>query len=170
MRRAPRALTVTSVVTVYLLLILSVEASSHAQRLENPASVDVCTRVPGAEVARLFDLELQQERRIASDGDPSRCVYGLGRPGSEETVEGLVLWLYVPEDYDALLPYVEGTQEPAEGLGDAAILFHDPGDGRWKLRCVLRGRFALEATASTPDGARKLAELALRMLSGAPPG
>jgi len=164
MNQAHRSWTVQSLL-VALPLVLAGAGASSAQRLENPATVDVCARVPGSEVAALFGLELQQERRIASDGDPSRCVYRLGRSGSEETVEGVVLWLYVPEDYDALLPYVEGTKEPVEGLGDAAILFHDPGDGRWKLRCLVRGRFAVEATASTSDGARKVGRLAVERLS-----
>lgn len=162
MTRAHRSRKVSLLFAALTALLLA--GAAPAQRLVDPSTVDVCARVPGEEVARLFALELKQARRIATEGDPSRCIYLLGRAGSDETVEGLVLWLYVPEDYDELLPYVEGPTEPVEGLGDAAILFHDPGDERWKLRSVLRGRLAIEATASSAGGARRLAGLALERL------
>jgi hypothetical protein len=133
------------------------------QPLSDPASVDVCRRVPGAEVAKLFGKSLKEARPFASKGELSRCTYLVTNPGSSETV-GYVLWLYPPEEYDELLEYTEGTVENPSGFGDAAVLFKDE-DGRSKLRLVVRGRFCLEATAADPESAKKLARLALERFS-----
>jgi hypothetical protein len=129
-------------------------------------STDVCERVPGAEVARLFSKELKEARPFLAKGEFSRCTYLVTNPGSSETVAGYSLWLYSsPDDYDELLPYTEGIVERPEGLGDEAVLFVDPGDGRAKLRLVVRKRFSVEATAGDPESVKKLAKLALDRLT-----
>jgi hypothetical protein len=135
-----------------------------AQPIPDPASVDVCQRVPGAEVARLFGKALKQAKPFTSKDEFSRCTYLVTNPGSSETVVGYSLWFYPPEDYDELLEYTEGIVENPPGFGDAAVLFKDE-DGFSKLRLVVRGKFSLEAVASDGESAKKLAKLALERFS-----
>lgn len=135
-----------------------------AQPIRDPAAVDVCQRVPGAEVAKLFGKELKQAKPFASKDEFSRCTYLVTNPGSSGTVVGYSLWLYPPEDYDELLGYTEGIVENPPGFGDAAVLFKDE-DGLSKLRLVVRERFGLEAVASDAESAKKLAKLALERFS-----
>ena len=145
-------------------LSLATVLVATAQPIGDPAAVDVCQRVPGAEVAKLFGKNLKQAKPFTSKGDFSRCTYLVTNPGSSETVVGYSLWLYPPGDYDELLEYTEGIVENPSGFGDAAVLFKDE-DGFFKLRFVLRDKLSLEAVASDAQSAKKLAKLALERFS-----
>ncbi len=129
----------------------------------DPSSVNVCERVPGTEVAKVLGKALRSERSVVSrDPKLSRCVYIVGPPGKADgPTEGLVLWLYAPNEYAELNRVTEQKVEPAPGLGDEAVRFLDPGDGRHKVRLLRRGRFSLEATAGDAPSALTLARLAL---------
>jgi hypothetical protein len=135
-----------------------------AQPISDPARVDVCQKVPGAEVAMLFGKSLKEAKPFVSKGEFSRCTYLVTNPGSTETVPGYSLWLYPPEEYDALLEYTENVVENPAGFGDAAVLFRGD-DGLSKLRLVVRKKHALEAVASDADSVKKLAKLALERFS-----
>ncbi|HEX9188594.1 MAG TPA: hypothetical protein VGB87_16055 [Vicinamibacteria bacterium] len=152
-------------VLIGLAVGLAGAAATSAETISDPAKVDVCQRVPGADVAAALGKILKKTRPMTTDSS-ARCVYLLAPPGTPDPpVSGVVLWLYKAEDYDALARYTEGKIEPVPGLGDAAMRFRDPGDGLFKLRVVKRGQFAIEAVAADPDSTRKLAELALARLS-----
>jgi hypothetical protein len=138
-------------------LILAAVLSVLSQPISDFGSVDVCARVPGAEVAKLFGKELKQTRPFTSKGEFSRCTYLLAGTGCS-------LWLYPPGDYDELLRYTEGIVENPTGFGDAAVLFKDE-DGFFKLRLVVREKLALEAVAADAESAKKLAKLALERFS-----
>jgi hypothetical protein len=129
----------------------------------DPSSVNVCERVPGAEVAKALGKALRSERSvIVKDSKLSRCVYILGPAGKPDgATEGLVLWLYAPNEYAELNQVTEGKLEPVPGLGDEAVRFLDPGDGRHKVRLLRRGRFSLEASAADAPSSLALARLAL---------
>jgi hypothetical protein len=131
--------------------------------ITDPSATNVCARVPGADVAKALGKTLRSEKPIVfRDSKLSRCVYLLASPDKPEgPTEGLVLWLYAPGEYAELKRASEAKLEPVAGLGDEAVSFVDPGDGRRKLRLVRHGRFALEATASDAQSARALATLAL---------
>jgi len=146
------------------LLFLSTFLVAAAQPIRDPASVDVCQRVAGAEVAKLFGKNLKQAKPFTSKDEFSRCTYLVTNPDSSETVVGYSLWLYPPEDYDELLRYTEGIVENPSGFGDAAVLFKDE-DGFSKLRLVVREKFSIEAVASDADSVKKLAKLALERFS-----
>ena len=146
------------------LLSLATVLVATAQPIGDPAAVDVCQRVPGAEVAKLFGKDLKGAKPFASKGEFSRCTYLVTNPGSSETVRGYSLWLYPPEDYDELLQYTEGIVENPSGFGDAAVLFKDE-DGFFKLRLVVREKHSFEAVASDAESAKKLAKLALERFS-----
>jgi hypothetical protein len=138
-------------------LFLAAGLTALAQSIGDPGSVDVCARVPGAEVAKLFGKELKQAKPFLSKGEFSRCTYLV-------TGSGYSLWLYPPGDYDELLRYTEGIVENPSGFGDAAVLFKDE-DGLFKLRLVVREKLGLEAVAGDAESAKKLAKLALERFS-----
>lgn len=146
------------------LLALAAVFWGAAQPIRDPASVDVCQRVPGAEVAKLFGKDLKQVKPFTSKDDFSRCTYLLTNPDSPQTAQGCSLWLYPPEDYDELLQYTEGIVENPSGFGDAAVLFKDE-DGLTKLRLVVREKFALEAVGADAESVKKLGKLALERFS-----
>ena len=50
-----------------------------------------------------------------------------------------------------------------QGFGDAAVLFQE--DGLFKLRCVVRTTYAVEAVATDAESAKKLMRHALAALS-----
>jgi hypothetical protein len=145
---------------IVLLTAVAVLAAM-GQAIQDPATVDVCKQVPGVDVAKAFGMELKEARPVTSKGEFSRCVYILAKPGSGEAAAGFTLWLYGPGDYAELLQYTEGIVENPKGLGDEAVLFVDSGDGRSKLRVLVKNRFSFEATAADGDSAKKLAKLAL---------
>jgi hypothetical protein len=136
---------------------LALLLTALSQPIQDPAAVDVCERVPGAEVAKLFGKELKQVKPFNSKGEFSRCTYLVAGTGYS-------LWLYPPDDYDELLKYTEGIVENPTGFGDAAVLFKDE-DGLFKLRLVVRKKFSLEAVASDAESAKKLSKLALERFS-----
>jgi hypothetical protein len=144
-----------------MFLLLLVFAS---QPVGDPSKVDLCQRVPGTEVARLFGKELKRTIPSASEREFSRCTYHVTNPGSSEPVVGYSLWLHGPENYDEVLPYTENVLEKLTGFGDEAILYRED-DGLSKLRLVVRNRFTLQATAENVDSVKKLAKLALEHLS-----
>jgi hypothetical protein len=138
--------------------------AAAAEPISDPAAVDVCQRVPGAEVAKLFGKTLKDAKPTVSKGEFSRCRYLVTNPGTAETVVGYSLGLYPPGAYDELLEYTEGIVENPSGFGDAAVLFKDE-DGLSKLRLVVREKFGLEAVAADAESAKKLARLALERFS-----
>lgn len=146
-----------------LLLAASATAETPGSVVSDPSSINVCERVPGAEVAKALGKALRSQRPImVKESKLSRCVYIVGLPAKPEApTEGLVLWLYAPREYAELNRVTEGKLEPVPGLGDEAVRFLDPGDGRHKLRLLRRGRFSLEATAGDAASALALARLAL---------
>jgi hypothetical protein len=134
------------------------------QPIEDPADVDVCQRVAGTDVAKLFGKDLKQARPSSSKDEFSKCTYLLTTPGSSGAGSGCSIWLYPAKAYDELLEFTEGIQENPTGFGDAAVLFKDE-DGLTKLRVLVRGRFAVEAVAADAESAKRLAKLALERLA-----
>lgn len=135
-----------------------------AQPIDDPSAVDLCKRIPGTEVARLFGKELKQTIPFASKGEFSRCTYHVTNPGSSELVAGYSLWLESPSAYDEVLPYIDNILEKLTGFGDEAVLYTED-DGLSKLKLVVRNRFTLQATALDAESVKKLAKLALERLS-----
>jgi hypothetical protein len=133
------------------------------QPLQDPASVDVCQKVPGAEVAKLFGKSLKEARPFASKGELTRCTYLLTNPGSTTTI-GYLLRLYPPDSYEELLEFTDGIVEEPSGFGDAAVLYKGD-DGLMKLRLLVREKFCLEAVAADAESAKKLARLGLERFS-----
>ena len=145
--------------------LLAVSTGYAAQTVvTDPSSINVCERVPGAEVAKVLGKPLKSERPIVfKDSKLSRCVYLLYSGGK-------------PEGADARASCSGSTRrrstrsstrspraklEPVSGVGDEAVRFLDTGDGRHKLRALRKGRYAVEATAGDAASALALAKLAV---------
>jgi hypothetical protein len=145
-----------------VLLIVTLLATG-GQPIDDPAPIDLCEVVPGAEVAMLFGKVLKEARPFSSKGALSRCIYAVSNPGSADTAAGYSLWLYPPGKYDEFLKTTENIVEMPSDLGDRAVLFK--GQNLLRLRLVVRPRFTLEAVAPDGESAKKLARLALAKLS-----
>jgi hypothetical protein len=145
---------------VFLAILLTVP---EGLVVTDPALINVCERVPGADVATAFGLALRSQKPVVyKDSGISRCVYILG-PADKPTAPtaGLILWLHTAKEYGELNKVTEAKLEPVPGLGDEAVRFQDAGDGRHKLRVLRKGRFSIEATAADAASAQTLAKLAL---------
>jgi hypothetical protein len=141
-------------------------AATIAAPATDPASVNVCEKVPGPDVAKVLNRTLRSAKPFADkESRISRCVYVVAASAAPDApAEGLVLWLYEAGDFAELNKVTEAKLEPVPGLGDQAVRFLDPGDKRHKLRVLRTGRYSLEATAATPASATALATLAVERL------
>jgi len=82
-------------------LLLAAPAAPEPLVVTDPSSVNVCERVPGADVAKALGTALRSERSIVfRDSKLSRCVYLIGPPGEPDA--------------------------PTAGLGDAAGAMRPP--------------------------------------------
>jgi hypothetical protein len=131
--------------------------------VSDPSAINVCERLPGAEVAKAFGKALRSERSVVfKDSKMSRCVYILASAAKPDApTDGFVLHLYAPGEYADLNRVTEIKLEAVTGLADEAVRFLDSGDARHKVRLLRRGRFSLEATAADAPSALSLAKLAL---------
>ena len=130
--------------------------------------LDVCRLVPGDAVAKAVGGALAEARPFFDkDGTLARCTYVVTLPGSGDTRQAYVIWIYPPADFEELKAFTEGKMTAVPGLGDGAYSFQDPGDGRFKVRVLKRGEVTIEATAVTADGARNVAEAAVAAVSKA---
>jgi hypothetical protein len=146
--------------------LLASTAAAAPLVVTDPSSINVCERVPGADVAKALGKALQSERPIVfKDSKLSRCVYLLVVPGKPAAkAEGLVLWLYTAREYAELNKVTESKLEPVPGLGDEGVRFLDTGDGRHKLRALRKGKYSIEATAGDAASALTVARLAVERL------
>ncbi len=77
---------------------------------------------------------------------------------------GYVVYLQPAEDFEGLKKYIEDPITPIAGLGDGAYMFHDTGDGRFKIHVLKRGDVMVEANAESAASARKVADAVVAVL------
>jgi hypothetical protein len=118
--------------------------------------LDVCQLVPGGVIAKAFGGTLAETRSFF-DKAWSRCVYFVVLPGSGTRV-GRVVWVQPAEDFEELKQYIDEPLTALTGLGDAAYMFHDTGDGRFKINVLKRGDLMFQATGESAASARRLAD------------
>ena len=121
---------------------------------------NVCEFIPGDAIARAVGAKLSHTRPTF-DKNWSRCAYHVtdanGKPN------GYVVWIQPAEDFEELKKYIDKPIRPVSGLGDAAYVFQDD-DRRFKMN-VKRGDLMFQATADTPESARKVADTVLAIVS-----
>jgi hypothetical protein len=126
------------------------------------ATLDVCQLIPGEVIARALSGKLVRTR-LTPDKSFSRCSYFIISPGGDEQ-KGYVVWIQPPEDFETLKKSNDNPITPLTGLGDGAYMFHDKGDGRFKINVLKRGDLMFEATADSAESARKMADAVAAVL------
>jgi hypothetical protein len=145
------------------LLVAAVVAAplTAVRQTRDYTKFNVCELIPGDAIARAVGAKLTQSRPTF-DRNWSRCTYlvtdASGKPN------GYVVWIQPAGDFEELKKYIEQPITPVSGLGDAAFVFQDD-DRRFKLNVLKRGDLMFQATADTPESARKVAETVLAIVS-----
>jgi len=128
------------------------------------AHLDVCSRVPGAEVAGLADGSLKQARLFNDpDGDLARCTYFVAITASgAEAQTAFSIEVSAEEDFVEIRPYVEAPIHEVAGLGDGAWAYRDPDSmNRLRLYVLSKGVATLDVTGEDEQQVRKVAALAI---------
>lgn len=129
---------------------------------------NVCQAVPGETIARAVGGKLAG-MRPTFDKSSSRCRYTIDLPGTGKQA-GYIVWIQRPEDFEDLKQYIEEPRTTLTGLGDGAYMFHDKGDGRFKINVLKRGDLMFQATGDSAESARKVADaVAAHLWKTAPP-
>jgi hypothetical protein len=132
-----------------------------AHQTRDYTKFNVCEFIPGDAIARSVGATLTRSRPTF-DKNWSRCAYYVTDANGKPT--GYVVWIQPAEDFEDLKKIIEKPITPVRGLGDAAFVFQDD-DRRFKLNVLKRGDLMLQATADTPELARKVAETVLAIVS-----
>ncbi len=161
MHREVEVRAATTLLAFWYLSILPAAAQGRSLK-----GLDVCKLVPGENIAKAVAGQLAEARSVvAPDGTAPRCIYQVMSAGGQKPVRAAyVIYLYPPSDFQELRRYTEGKIVDVTGLGDGAYAFHDPGDGRFKIRVLKRDDVTIEASADSAEGARKVANAALASL------
>jgi hypothetical protein len=157
-----------SIVNVGLgILCIALASAATAGPPKLPADVataDVCTVVPGADVARALGGSLAAARLVRPDGAHARCVYTVALAGPQTGSEAIVLWLHAAGDFEELRRYQDDPVSAVEDLGDAAFIAFHKDEGRFDLFVLLRGVATLEVTGPSAASVRKVAAAAIERL------
>jgi hypothetical protein len=130
------------------------------------AALNPCELVPGSAIANAVGGKLLQATPF--DGKSfTRCTYILERaPGGQRA--GYVVYLQAAGDFEELKQYIEDPLTPLTGLGDGAYMFHDRGDGRFKINVLKKGDLMFQATGDSAESARKVADAVVKALGKRP--
>lgn len=153
-----------------LVLAAALTAASHQpsghlltpQAHRDYATLNVCQVVPGEAIAGALGGTFAEARPFA-DKSFSRCTYFIVPSGGSQRM-GYVVYLQPAEDFEGLKKYIDDPIIPIAGLGDGAYMFHDTGDGRFKIHVLKRGDVMVEANADSEASARKIAGAVVAVL------
>lgn len=140
-------------------LVLASQApgrSAGPQQRRDYETFNVCQAMPGETIARAVGGKLAEARPFG-DKSFSRCTYFVVLPATGQRL-GYVVWMQPPEDFEELKKSIEEPRTTLTGLGDGAYMFHDKGDGRFKINVLKRGDLMFQATGETAESARKVAD------------
>lgn len=122
-------------------------------------SLDLCTLVPGTEVAALFEGTLNGEPHGAIyPGASTECSYAIKAGGRSQVA---LVFLY-PSSQSELFGTEEAEKQEIEGLGDRAYAI--TGGGIAEVHVLLEDGVTVDARADTVELARRLAELTISKL------
>jgi len=129
-------------------------------------TLNVCTLVPGTEVAGAVGAVLQETKQYNSpDGDIARCVYIVALPGDAGSKpRAFAVELEPPSSFAEVRPYVDEPTSDVAGLGDGAWTSRDPDTGRFRLWVLRRGVATLYLTGDDENELGEVAELVLSKL------
>ena len=136
------------------------QAAPQAHR--DYATLNVCQVVPGDAIARALGGTFAEARPFG-DKAFSRCTYFIVPSGGGQRM-GYVVYIQPAEDFEGLKKYIDDPITPIAGLGDGAYMFHDTGDGRFKIHVLKRGDVTIEASGDSEASARKVAGAVVAVL------
>lgn len=149
-----------------VVMVLAVSAAAGEADPPDLATLDVCSLVPGEEVARRVAAMLRETKAYNSpDGDIARCVYIVAPTADDGSrLRALAVELEPPSNFAEVRPFVDEPTRDLEGPGDGAWISRDPDNGRFRL-WVLRSNVAtLYLTGDDEAELQKIAELVLSKL------
>jgi hypothetical protein len=162
MQRFALGLLLLSPLTSVAIMPPRAEARAGSQNAQprDYTKLDVCRLVPADSIARALGGTVSQARPTF-DKTFSRCTYILQLAGKPA---GYVVWLQPAEDFEELKKHIEEPLTAVSGLGDAAYMFHDKGDGRFKINVLKRGDLMFQATGESAASARRVADVVVAEL------
>jgi hypothetical protein len=146
-------------------VFIGILAGSQARATGPPrdwTTFNVCQLVPGEAVAKAVGAKLNEARPFF-DKTFSRCTYLVTLTATNKPT-GYVVWMEPEANFEELKKETQSPLTPVAGLGDAAYMFQDKGEGRFKLRVLKRGDLMFEATGDSAESARKVADVVVQYL------
>jgi hypothetical protein len=127
------------------------------------ATVDVCSRIPGPQVAEAVGGQRADVLSFrASEQQSPRCRYSVvgGKGGSQV----FIIWLMPPTEFDRLRFRQDNPVTPLSNLGDGAYVTVIGGAQRLDLYLLKRGVATIEITGDDRPAVTKIARLAFARL------
>jgi len=128
------------------------------------AHLEVCSRVPGGEVARSVGGTLDEARPFNDpEGALARCTYFVKLPaagGGQPAVFSVEV--SAEEDFVEVRPFVEAPIHEVAGLGDGAWGYRDPDSmNRLRLYVLRKGVATIDVSGEDEQQVRTVAALAI---------
>ena len=153
-------------VTLVVIAAAALASASVQVRPQTPpdyTKYNVCEVVPADAIRRAVAGGALVAARPTFDKKWSRCAYAFTTAVPNKN-QLYTVWLSPTADFEEMKPYIDEKITAVAGLGDAAYIYQDRGDGRFKLYVLMRGNQTIQATGDSPDSARKVAEAVLAIL------
>lgn len=164
MQHLTMAFFLVSLITSEGIVLPSAEAGAESSALQprrDYTTLDVCQLVPADRIARALGGTVSQARPTF-DKAFSRCTYLLQLDSGKPM--GYVVWVQPAEDFEELKKHIDEPLTTVNGLGDAAYMFQDKGDGRFKINVLKRGDLMFQATGESAASVRRVADVVVAEL------
>ena len=146
-----------TVVTVGIGITLGVPRAGGQQ--PSFESLNVCERVPSAEIAKAVSGRPVDARPVNVKGlTAARCVYAVEIEG---TRRAFVIWVNPVDDFEGLRKASTPPLVDVTGVGDAAFATTDKDTKRVQLTARARGKVTVQVTSERMEWAQALARVAL---------
>jgi hypothetical protein len=145
-------------VSAAMLVLVLISGLPAAGQQPSFGSLNVCERVPIADVAAAVAGRALESRPVDSKGmAAARCVYGLEIAGARRA---FVIWMNPPEDFDDFRKSAVNRLDVRD-VGDEAFETADPDTKRVQLTARRRGKVTVQVTADRSSWAQAVAKVAL---------
>jgi len=139
-------------------------AGASAGTARDVAALDVCELASAEEVAAAVGGTALRPASRSDTGEVQGCTYSLD-PAGADTMETCIVYVEPASYFEFSRDPSEGeTAEAIEGLGDEAVMKHNPVEHQYSLVVLRQGDLMLEVKTDTAEDARKVAELILSKL------
>jgi hypothetical protein len=144
--------------SILITVLIAAATTISGRQTTNFASLNVCERVPIADVAAAVAGRALESRPVDAKGMPAaRCVYGIEIEGARRA---LVIWMSPAADFDDFRKSASGAVDVRD-VGDAAFQTTDADTKRVQLTTLRRGKVTVQVTADRAAWAEAVAKQAL---------